>query len=141
MGIPAPTLSYGDGLLGKLAKKLLSDGTDLDRGPGYVDMGIVRAFPSLNLRASLGVEIFFDKTYRLKSIWFEHPFPERVWGIYVGDSPQAVIVKRGEPHTKELGDGDIPRCYIYDMENGQAVKVEFQNNAVSVIAYGTRPEI
>ena len=141
LGLPLPKVDYGKGLIGKLSKALLGAEVNLDKGPGYVNTGVIRAFPSLNLRASLGVEIFFDSNYRLKSVWYEPPFPSHVWGINFGDSLSTVVSKRGEPQAKKMLSESEPRYFVYDIGNNQAVKVEFMNYCVNLIAYGTRAEL
>lgn len=112
LGLPSSELNYGP--LRKGIRALLGSRPELDSRLGYVDMGVVRAFPVLNLRSTIGVEIFFDETYWLQSIWCEPPFPGEHWSLQFGDSPAVVAKKRGRlPDEIHPIDSLRPIHYIY----------------------------
>ncbi len=85
--------------------------------------------------------MLFDKNYRLKSVWYEPPFPLPVWGLEFGDGPHSVRAKRGEPSKVGEADPSNPTYFLYELQNDQAVRAEFSSGKLAVVAYGWRSEV
>jgi len=141
LGIPISEQDYPKGFFEKLLGKVLGAETDLDHGPGYTVMPPAKVFPFLNLQHSHGVEIYFDKQYQMKSIWFEPPFALPVSGVKLGDTEQSIVAARGTP-TMQQAEADYHMAFWYDAaENGTAVVYRFRDQRVAEIAYGYKSEV
>ena len=121
--------------LGSIFGKPTYDGWYLDEGPGTSEFLIAKVLPSLDMRDSDGVELFFDKTYRLRSLWFERPFTLPVHGVRFGMSPNEVVALHGEPIESKL-DPDF-LCYMkFQIRSDLWLNVEFAEGVASIVAFG-----
>ena len=120
---------------GSIFGKPAYDGWYLDEGPGTSDFLIAKVLPSLDMRDSDGVELFFDKNYRLRSLWFERPFTLSVHGVRFGMSPNEVLALRGQPFERRLDPEFL--CYMkFQLCNDLWLNVEFAEGAANIVAFG-----
>ena len=121
--------------LGSLFGKPAYEGWYLDEGPGTTDFLVAKVLPSLDMRDSDGVELFFDKDYRLRSLWFEHPFKLPILGVKLGTTYQEVVRLHGTPTQSKLDPEFL--CYAkFQPRDDLGLNVEFVDGVAKVVSIG-----
>ena len=141
LGIPEPEIEYPKGFIGKVLRSTFGTKVDLDHGRGYSLMPPAKVYPYLNLRTNYGVEIIFDKEYRMKSIWFEQPFSLPVCGVKIGETEDNVLVQLGHPSRREAGSDFSLALWYEKRSDGTSFVYRFQNERVAEIAFGYTSEV